>query len=94
MILLLFSLCLVLYCMLNFTALGLKLFVSTVCFSVIFDILIQMGILVGISARQVNCEANSKPLALDIMPIVSLTRETYDLVKGVFMNYEEPDALL
>ena len=85
---LLFSLCLVLYCMANFTVVGLKLFLTTVCFSIAFDSFIQLIILIGISVRQVKCEFNSKPLALDIYPIVSLTRETFDLVKDIFANYE------
>jgi hypothetical protein len=87
MLMLLFSLCLVLYCMVHFTVVGLKLFLVTVGFSIVFDAVIQLAILIGISARQVNCEVNSKPLALDITPIVSLTKETYDLVKEIFNDY-------
>ena len=64
------------------------------CASIFFDFIIQLVVLIGISTRQVKCEADSKPLALDIHPIVSLTRETYDLVKDIFANYEQPNALL
>jgi len=55
-LLLLFSLCLVLYCMVNFTQAGLKLFLTTMCFSVLFDSVMQLVVIVGISARQVKCE--------------------------------------
>ena len=57
-LLLVFGLCLVLYCMVNFTEVGLMQFLTTIGFSIIFDSFIQLVILIGISARQVNCEVN------------------------------------
>ena len=52
----LFGIIFVLYCMVNLSNYGLRLFMVTVTSAIAFDAAIQLTILIGISAKQVKCE--------------------------------------
>lgn len=86
-IVVIFGMTFVLYCMANMSALSLQLFLITTAFALAFDALIQVAILIGISARQVKCEFLQQPLAYNISPIAQLTKETFIILQEIFEAY-------